>query len=102
LTGDAETQKEWPEKRLRFVTRRSARGDATARLGGVSVVTFVPMEAIGDRGELDVSAVRELQDVRNGYRLTPYRCDASFGEGREYVRGRDDRGVQDLSSRRNS
>ncbi len=67
MTGRTEIRKQWPEKRLRFVTQHSARSASTVKSGSVSVVTFVPMEAIGDRGELDVSRARELEEVRSGY-----------------------------------
>ncbi len=33
----------------------------------MSQVTFIPMEAIGEQGQLDVSAVRDIENVRTGY-----------------------------------
>jgi type I restriction enzyme, S subunit len=36
-------------------------------LAEASQVTFVPMEAIGEQGDLDLSAVRDIEDVRSGY-----------------------------------
>ena len=32
-----------------------------------SQVTFLPMESIGEEGELDLSGIRDIEDVRSGY-----------------------------------
>ena len=61
--------REWPTKRLRFAT---VRGTANLRGGYLSreaQVTFLPMEAIGEQGELDLSSVRNVEDVRDGYTM---------------------------------
>lgn len=58
---------EWPVKRLRFVTRRGPSEELRRRLGQRWQVTFVPMEAIGEQGQLDVSVVRDIEDVHTGY-----------------------------------
>jgi len=57
----------WPSKRLRFLTRRTPSQEQRQLLAKASQVPFLPMEAIGEQGELDLSAVRELQDVYSGY-----------------------------------
>ena len=60
-------REQWPTKRLRFVTQRGLSEEQRRLLSQVSRVTFVPMEAIGERGEIDVSALREIEEVRTGY-----------------------------------
>lgn len=60
----------WPVKRLRFVTARDVTTEQVLRLKTASQVTFLPMEAIGEQGELDVSLVRDIADVQTGY--TPF------------------------------
>ncbi|HZH78753.1 MAG TPA: hypothetical protein VEY88_22175 [Archangium sp.] len=54
-------------KRLRFFTKRAATEEKRRLVAQTSHVTFVPMEAIGEQGQLDVSAVRDIEDVRTGY-----------------------------------
>jgi type I restriction enzyme S subunit len=54
-------------KRLRFVTRCGPSENQQRLLSHVSQVTFIPMEAIGERGELDLSAVRNIEEVRSSY-----------------------------------
>jgi type I restriction enzyme, S subunit len=60
-------QNSWPVKRLRFVTRRTITLEQRQKLSLATQVTFLPMEAIGEQGELDVSIVRDIDDVRTGY-----------------------------------
>ena len=57
----------WPTKRLRFLTQRHSSEEQRLRLATVSRVTFLPMEAIGEQGDLDLSSVRDLEDVEKGY-----------------------------------
>ena len=57
----------WPTKRLRFVTKKGTREISTAALEGALEVTFLPMEAIGERGNLDLSAERPVNEVQTGY-----------------------------------
>ena len=59
----------WPTKRLRFLTRRALSIERKRLLSQVSQVTFLPMEAIGEQGRLDLSRVRDLEEVRTGYTL---------------------------------
>jgi type I restriction enzyme S subunit len=57
----------WPTKRLRFVTRRGLSDEQRRLLLQAREVIFLPMEAIGERGELDLSTVRDIEDLRSGY-----------------------------------
>ena len=57
----------WPMKRLRFLLGRTSSAERQLLATKSSTVTFLPMEAIGEQGELDVSGARELDDVRTGY-----------------------------------
>ncbi len=59
----------WPAKRLRFLVRRQPTGEQRSRLAAAKQVSFLPMEAIGERGEFDVSTIREKEDVATGYSL---------------------------------
>lgn len=56
-----------PTKRLRFLTARNADDLDGFALDASSEVTFLPMEAIGERGDLDVSLTRPFEEVRSGY-----------------------------------
>lgn len=64
-----DTQRRWPLKRLRFLTASTINEERRALLSSVARVTFLPMEAVGEKGELDLSNVRELDDVRSGYSM---------------------------------
>ena len=57
----------WPTKRLRFVTKKGTRETSSAAMEGALEVTFLPMEAIGERGELDLSTNRPVDEVQTGY-----------------------------------
>ncbi len=57
----------WELKRLRFLILKNG-GISTAAVEDVSaLVTFLPMEAIGEQGELDLSMTRRLEEVLSGY-----------------------------------
>ncbi len=57
----------WPTKRLRFLTAKDG-GYRTGSLPDSSAqITFLPMEAIGEQGELDLSLTRPLGEVQSGY-----------------------------------
>jgi type I restriction enzyme S subunit len=53
-------------KRLRFLLRHGSRVNVGA-LDGDALMTFVPMEAIGEKGSLDTSTFRPLASVQSGY-----------------------------------
>ena len=57
----------WPAKRLRFVARTRTAAASRDPLDGAREVTFLPMEAIGEQGELDLSASRSVEEVQSGY-----------------------------------
>ena len=57
----------FPTKRMRFLVRRDLSEKRRRLLDDATQVTFLPMEAIGDQGDLDLSATRYVGDVRNGY-----------------------------------
>lgn len=57
----------WPTKRLRFLTRRDLSIDQKKALAKATQVTFLPMENIGEKGELDCSLTRDIKDVQEGY-----------------------------------
>ena len=57
----------WPDKRIRFLVRREPSEEKQRILSGAEQATFLPMESIGEQGELDCSATRYVDEVRNGY-----------------------------------
>lgn len=57
----------WPTKRLRFATQRAQSSEHRSSFPKQSEVTFLPMTAIGEQGELDLSNVRHIDEVRSGY-----------------------------------
>ena len=63
------TDSTWPviNKRMRFLTRRDLSEERQKILEGVTRATFLPMEAVGERGDLDLSITRCVEEVRNGY-----------------------------------
>lgn len=61
------SQVQW--KKLRFLTSPTINEERRALLASMSQVTFLPMESVGEKGELDLSNVRELGDVLSGYTM---------------------------------
>ena len=57
----------WPTKRLRYLTFRRSSDNRRTRLADVSEASFLPMEAIGEQGQLDLSAIRPVDEVQSGY-----------------------------------
>ncbi len=57
----------WPTKRIRFVTHRNRSAEEQRLLLLARQVSFLPMEAIGERGDLDLTTSRDIDDVRSGY-----------------------------------
>lgn len=57
----------WPMKRLRFLTMKDGLAPAQLPDNGSTDVTFLPMEAIGERGDLALSLTRPRKDVQSGY-----------------------------------
>ena len=60
-------EKSFPTKRLRFLTRRVVSDEQRQILNDAAQVTFLPMENIGEQGELDRSLMRDLDDIGQGY-----------------------------------
>lgn len=57
----------WLAKRLRFLTVKNGGNLVGFPLDASAQVTFLPMEAIGEQGELDLSLTRPLEEVQSGY-----------------------------------
>ncbi|WP_035466350.1 restriction endonuclease subunit S [Burkholderia sp. WSM2232] len=57
----------WSVKRLRFVVELNPSKSELAKLPKDTEVSFLPMEAIGDDGSLNVEKTRALQEVETGY-----------------------------------
>jgi type I restriction enzyme S subunit len=57
----------WTVKRLRFVAEINPSKSEVSSLPEVTEVSFLPMEAIGEDGSLDLERVRPLADVQTGY-----------------------------------
>lgn len=62
-----ERSHEWPEQRLRFsIVSNPVRSEVADRPED-GLVSFVPMEAVGEFGELDATQERQIADVYTGY-----------------------------------
>ena len=57
----------WEAKRLKNVLRLNPSGTEIRRLPSDTMVSFVPMEAVGDYGGLDLSLTKALSDIGDGY-----------------------------------
>lgn len=62
-----ESSLSWPTKRLRFVIRKNSERTSGRSLNGKMEVTFLPMESIGENGELDLSTTRPANEVQSGF-----------------------------------
>jgi len=60
-------KRDWRQTRLKFVAAIDPPLTRLGRLGSEDPVSFVPMEAVGDDGSLDLSRERSFQSVREGY-----------------------------------
>ncbi len=67
VTRLGEVPSHWDVKRLRFVAALNPSRNEVAELPDDVEVSFIPMEAVGEEGELDLSRTRPLGEVRNGY-----------------------------------
>lgn len=61
--------KNWPKKRLRFLLDKGVPAASRKLIEEAGEVTFLPMEAIGDQGELDTSRVINFGEASAGYTL---------------------------------
>ena len=59
----------WPKKRLRFLLNKALPAGGAALLKCAAEVTFLPMEAIGEQGELETSRTINFADAATGYTL---------------------------------
>lgn len=59
----------WPQKRLRFVSRIN-KSRIPSSLGPEDEVSFVPMAKIGEYGGIDLTETKLLEDIGTGY--TPF------------------------------
>ena len=59
----------WEIERLRYLTQRGLSPVRQQQLDRAFRVTFLPMDAIGEQGKLDVSTPRDIEEVRSGYTL---------------------------------
>lgn len=57
----------WDIKRLRFVLKVNPVKSAVANLDDETMVSFVPMESVGENGGMDVSLVKTISEVYSGY-----------------------------------
>ena len=57
----------WAVKRLRFVAQLNPSKSEVSHLAADTEVSFLPMEAIGEDGSLELDRTRSLADVQTGY-----------------------------------
>ena len=57
----------WEIKRLKYVAALNPRASEVRKQAPDTEVSFVPMEAVGEYGGLDLSLTKELSDVSDGY-----------------------------------
>ena len=57
----------WQIKRLKYAAALNPRASEVRKLPPDTEVSFVPMEAVGEYGGLDLSLTKELSDVTGGY-----------------------------------
>ena len=58
---------DWPIERLRFSILSNPIRSEVAHWDNETLVSFVPMDAVGEQGEIDASQEKQLADVYNGY-----------------------------------
>ncbi len=63
----SETPRDWPKKRLRFCLKLNPSKQEIRHLPKDTEVSFIPMEAVGEDGSLDLSETRRIEDVESGY-----------------------------------
>jgi type I restriction enzyme S subunit len=62
-----EVPENWETRRLRFVAEINPSKSETSELDRESLVSFLPMEAIGEDGTLDLDREKTLREVETGY-----------------------------------
>jgi type I restriction enzyme S subunit len=58
---------DWSQSRVKFIAELNPSKSEVAKVSDDKLVTFLPMEAIGENGELDLSKARKIGELRNGY-----------------------------------
>lgn len=69
MNGTLGRLKEWKRSRLKYLLRQTPSPHQRGLLAEATKVTFLPMEAISGCGMLDLSIIREKEDVSSGYTL---------------------------------
>jgi len=67
LTWAEEVPAHWSIKRLRFVAQLNPSKTEVAEVDRAIQVSFLPMEAIGDDGSLNLERTRPISEVESGY-----------------------------------
>ena len=62
-----EIPKHWEVKRLKYAADLNPKASEVRKLPPDTEISFVPMEAVGEYGGLDLSLTKELSDVADGY-----------------------------------
>jgi type I restriction enzyme S subunit len=62
-----EVPEEWVVKRLRFIAGLNPSKSECSGIEGDSQVSFLPMDAVGDDGSLNLEQVRPICEVNSGY-----------------------------------
>lgn len=62
-----EVPEHWEVKRLRFAAQLNPSKGEVAELDRETEVSFLPMEAVGDDGSLNLDRIRAIGDVETGY-----------------------------------
>ena len=57
----------WSVSKLKFAAKVNPSKSETSHLPRDTKISFLPMEAIGDKGELQLNKTRKIGEVRNGY-----------------------------------
>ena len=63
----AASSAQWPTKRLRYLAFRSSFDNRRTRQADIYETSFLPMEAIAEQGQIDLSAIRPIGEVQSGY-----------------------------------
>ena len=62
-----QTPTHWEIKRLKYVAALNPKASEARKMAPDTEVSFVPMEAVGEHGGLDLSMTKELSEVGDGY-----------------------------------
>ena len=62
-----QTPTHWEIKRLKYVATLNPKASEARKMAPDTEVSFVPMEAVGKHGGLDLSMTKELSEVGDGY-----------------------------------